>query len=405
MQWRDYIRTYWRFTCYIWRRFTQDGCSYRAAALTFTSLLSLVPLMAVSFAIITAFPVFQAFEKRVQDFIFSNFVPASGQAVQHQLQLFASQASNLSGVGMLFLVITAVLVMFTIEQAFNAIWHVPTRRKGTSAFLLYWAVLTLAPILMGISLAVSSYLISLPLVTGTAQSLGLLEPMLALVPFLASWVTFTFLYVAVPNCYVPIRHGLGGAFIAAILFEVAKKGFAFYVTHFPTYKLLYGALATIPIFLVWLYVSWLIILFGAEVANSLSYHRNFVSGRQFDGFTQAFRWLGYLWRAQREGKGLSLPELINQDPDDYTVSATIQLQSLLHAKLIQRTAGERYILSRDLTTLSLVDLYRLMPWQLPDLEKLAVSQTAWDQALIAALQPAVKQITATMDVSLVSLYR
>lgn len=255
------------FATQIVSQFFLDNCALRAAALSYTSLLSIVPLMTVSFTIMTAFPIFRQIGLEIQNFIFENFVAASAQVVQESLQRFAGQALNLSATGLIFLLVTALLMIFNMEQAFNAIWRVKRSRSGTSAFMLYWGLLTLLPILLGVGFAITSYIFSLPFIEGTTQTLGLKGPFLLVFPYILTFVAFTVLYITLPNCKVYIRHAMIGGLVATILFEMAKYGFGLYVLHFPTYELLYGTLATIPIFLLWIYLSWLIILFGAVVAH------------------------------------------------------------------------------------------------------------------------------------------
>jgi len=219
----------YRYIVFVAKHFRRDDCTSRAAALSFTSLLAIVPLMTVSFWILSAFPVFEQMIQPVEDFIFSNFVPATGQVVQNYLTSFVNQASRLSLFGLVFLVITSVLLMFTIERALNRIWRVRAARRAATKFLLYWAVLSLAPILMGVGIAVSSYLATLPLWSVTIAHFGIDQGwLLAMAPFFLSTATFTLLYVVVPNCHVVFWHGLVGAVIVAILFELAKAIFAFY---------------------------------------------------------------------------------------------------------------------------------------------------------------------------------
>lgn len=266
----NYLKQGWQLVLTIINRFFTDGCPGRAAALSYTTLLSLVPLMAVTFAVLSAFPVFHGLGDKIQTFIFANFVADSAQVVQKHLQGFVQQTSRLSAPGLLFLLGTAVLLMFTMEQAFNAVWHVAKRRRLVSAFLLYWGVLTLTPILLGVAFAMSSYLDYLPLFSGSTEIAGLKQAVLNYLPYLLTFVAFTIFYGAIPNCFVPPKNAFIGAVVSTILFELAKFGFSFYVSSFPTYHLLYGALATIPIFLVWMYVSWMIILFGAIVSHELT---------------------------------------------------------------------------------------------------------------------------------------
>lgn len=259
------LKTGLRMFQQIFKQFVEDGCPTRAAALAFTSLLSLVPLMTVSFTIMTAFPMFRSVGEQIQDFIFQNFVAASAQTIQINLVKFSQQAVNLSVPGLLFLIITALLMVFTMEQAFNAIWRVKRSRTGLNAFVMYWAVLTFLPILIGVGFVLTSYFFSLPLISETARSLRLHEFYYKYFPYILTFVAFTMLYITLPNCKVQIPHAALGGLIATFLFEVTKYGFGLFVVNFPTYELLYGTLAAIPIFLVWVYLSWIIILFGAMV--------------------------------------------------------------------------------------------------------------------------------------------
>jgi membrane protein len=251
------------------KRFNEDGCFYRAAALAYTTLLSLVPFLTVVFTVLKSFAIFNVVSQQIQEFIFNNFVPTSGQIVQNYLQQFIEQSTHLSSIGSLFLVVTAVLLLFTIEESFNKIWQVPKARKLFRAIFLYGGTLILAPLLIGFSLISSAYLLSLPVISYTAEWLKLTKFLLIFAPFLLNTLALTLLYIVVPNCKVPLRCGISGALITAVLFELAKQGFSLYVMWFPTYQLIYGALAVIPIFLVWIYLSWLVVLFGAEVSHAL----------------------------------------------------------------------------------------------------------------------------------------
>jgi len=253
----------------VFHHFNDVGCNHRAAALAYTSLLSLVPLMTVAFAILAAFPVFKQVSADVQTFIFNNFVAATGNVVQSYLISFVEKAGQLSIVGLIFLIITAVAMMFTMEHSFNAIWQVEKRRRLVNALMLYWTILTLSPVLISISFALSSYLSSLAFFASTAKMLGL-SRLLIFVPFFLSVCAFTLIYAAVPNCVVPLKNAIIGAVVAAVLFELAKYIFTVYVTRYAGYELLYGTLATVPIFLLWVYLCWFITLLGAVISFILS---------------------------------------------------------------------------------------------------------------------------------------
>jgi membrane protein len=256
------------FIWFVARHFIEDDCPYRASALAFATLIAIVPFLAVTLAILSTLPIIQNLATPIQDFIFANFVPSTGKIIQDYLQLIAVQATKLSGIGMLFLVIVALLVMYTIEHTMNQIWRVKQSRKGLSAFLLYCAIFLAAPVLFGLSVVASSYFFSIPFIADHD-----IPFLLNYLPFLFSLAGFTFLYVVVPNCQVSFVHGLCGGLIATILFESAKLAFAYYLTNYNIYLLLYGAFATVPIFLVWIYWVWFISLLGAEVSYALSVNR------------------------------------------------------------------------------------------------------------------------------------
>lgn len=396
MNWKNQLINHFftcdRFVRFVILHFFQDDCIYIASALAFTSLLAVVPLMTVSFAVFSSFPVFQNLAQPVQNFIFENFVPATGNVIQSYLQQFASQVSKLSMMGVIFLMITALLVLFTIERSMNKIWRISTSRKGVPAFLLYWSILSLAPIILGFSLAASSYLFSLPmLVDHYAPSF-----FLHWAPFILSLIGFSFLYVVVPNCPVKIRHAFWGGFIAAILFETAKQAFAYFLSRYNTYELLYGAFAAVPIFFIWVYWVWIITLLGAEISYAFSVHHQRRTGNPLDGFSHALLWLYQLWLAQKNSKGLDFNELVDASSQPFAIDADQMLLELTNAGLIHMTAGGQYMLSRNISQLSLYHLTQLLPFKLPtqhDLHSLTSPIDAhWksvfiqnDEALIASL--------------------
>jgi membrane protein len=260
----------WFFLKTIVRRFLHDRFAFSASALTFTTLLALVPLITVCVSILSAFPVFKAFGDNIQQLIFQNFIPASGEMIQHYLQEFVAQTGKLSFIGTVALIVAAILMMLTAEDALNDVWHVARRPFSASSFLRYWAVLSLAPIIIGFGIAAVSYVVSSPLVMVPAVSLGVYHGLMQMVPVILTCVGFSLLYILVPSCEVPVRYGVVGAIVATILFELAKKAFVIYVKNFPTYQLIYGALSAIPIFLIWIYCLWLIILLGALISNVLT---------------------------------------------------------------------------------------------------------------------------------------
>ncbi len=261
----------WLFSVYLAKTYFDDCGLCSASALTFTTLLSLVPLITVILTLFAILPIFNGFAEQAKQFIFNNFMPASGEAIQHYLDQFTAGANQLTSIGLGFLFISALMLMNTIESTLNDIWHVQEKRKLLAKLFIYFTMLTTVPLLIGISLSITSYLSSLPFIGQTTLISDIENQLLRFLPFISSFMACSLLYTHVPNTKVQIKHALIGALVAAILFELAKKGFAFYITSFPTYELIYGALSTIPVFLMWIYISWLVIIFGAAITYCLGH--------------------------------------------------------------------------------------------------------------------------------------
>lgn len=386
------LRQLGSFLRFLAQTFYADRCLRSAGALCFTTLLSLVPLAAVIWSIFSVLPISGAVATEIRNFIFQNFVPASGAVLEQHLTELAAKASQLTGIGILFLVISALLLMDTIEAALNDIWYATAKRKAIPKLMVYWAVLTLGPLLLGVSLAGTSYLTSLPLLSDTALLASLKGGLLGLLPFLATTLACTLLYAVVPNTRVPLRNALGGALMAAILFELAKKGFAVYIAAFPTYQLLYGALAAIPVFLLWLFISWVVVLLGAELSYCLT-HFSYVKAQRKrpeagECLLHDFRTLGLIWQAQRRGQPPATEELLLGERllDDATLDDA--LQRLEGGQLIHRTPDDRWSLTKDMSALTLADLHHAQRLTLPEIDPKWLADDPWYRGLEQALASA-----------------
>ncbi len=353
----------WHFVRLLTARFIEDQGLPSTASLTYMTLLALVPLMTVSLAVFSAFPVSERVAEQIQDFVFANFIPASGEVLQQYLQQFSQKASQLTGAGFVFLILVALGLMANIDRAFNTIWRVKAKRSPLSIFIVYWSILSLGPLLIGVSMAVTSYLVSIPLFSDAAATLGFGRSLLGLAPLLASAAAFTLLYAVVPNRRVPIKHALAGGVLAAVLFEIAKRGFAFYLTQFPAYEAIYGALAAIPIFLVWIYLSWLVTLLGAEFSCCLGIYEaewsiveSEVRGSEF---FLAFRLLQRLWQAQQVGGVLSIKQISRELHGGSEERLETILHDLAKANMVLKADGGGWALAKDMSEVNLIDLYKV----------------------------------------------
>ena len=257
-----------KYLSYLFERFKEDRIIVYSGYLSFVTLLSIVPLLAVIFSVFSLFPVFQDWRGEVESFVFKNFVPTLGEAIQGYLVRFVENATKMTSVGLVVLILVALLLISSIDHTLNHIWRVRKNRRQVVSFSIYWVVLTLGPVLIGTSLLTTSYLLSL---TGFEENTLLVvrKLFLTVLPYLSSFLSFLLLYLLVPHTRVHFWSALSGAMIAAVLFELSKSAFALYFTHFPVYKDIYGALAIIPLLFVWVFISWVVILVGAQVAASL----------------------------------------------------------------------------------------------------------------------------------------
>jgi membrane protein len=357
------LQRQWHFMKLLSARFIEDQGLPSAASLTYMTLLSLVPLMTVSLAVFSAFPVSERVADQIQDFVFANFIPASGEVLQQYLQQFSQKASQLTGAGFLFLVVVALALMANIDRAFNTIWRVKAKRSPIGQFIVYWSVLSLGPLLIGVSMVVTSYLVSLPFFSDAAATLGIGRRLLGLTPLLASATAFTMLYAVVPNRRVPIRHAVAGGVLAAVLFEFAKRGFAFYLTNFPAYEAIYGALAAIPIFLVWVYLSWVVTLLGAEFSCCLGIYEDEWSIAESEASGSwlflAFRLLQRLWKAQQIGGMLSIKQISRELKGGSEERLETILYDLAKTNLVLKVEGGGWALGKDMSEVNLIDLYRM----------------------------------------------
>ena len=251
------------------RRFKSDRVTRHAAALSFSSLLALAPMVAIAFSMLSLFSSFEDLGSSFESFIYQFLLPATGDDLSQYIQQFKGQAGKLTIFGLGAFLLTALLLLANIEQSFNDIWGASKGRGMASRLTVYWALVSLGPLLMGASLTISTYLLSMTVLAGEEFSGHLRSVGVLVLPIVLETLAFLLLYLVMPNVRVSVVHALMGAFVAAVLFECTKRGFALYILNFSNYEVVYGALSTLPIFLIWIYLSWVVALIGAEVVAVL----------------------------------------------------------------------------------------------------------------------------------------
>ncbi len=256
------------------RRVVADRCLTIAGSLTFTTLLALVPLFTVTITLTSKLPFTRDIILQLKMFILKNFVPdMASRMVGVYMDQFALNASRLTAIGLTIVLVTAVALLFTIENAFNSIWRASRRRTWWRRLRWALVLLMVGPLMVATSLSITMFFIRAAHMF--ERTLPLLDDTLwRLVPVAITTITLYMAYRWIPNRHVPARHALAGAMLAAMAFEAMKYGFVAYVTTMPTYSLVYGAFASVPIFLMWLFLCWLLVLLGAEVSATLSYVRH-----------------------------------------------------------------------------------------------------------------------------------
>jgi membrane protein len=352
---------FWRRVRYLVGRFSADRCSENAAALTYMSLFALVPLLTVLYTMATAIPAFQGAEEQMQAILFKHLVPQSSSDIEQYLNDFSQQAKNLTGPGIAFLLVTAILMLRNIEHAFNMIWRARENRSALSSFLLYWAVLTLAPITIGLALGLSTYLSSFADALDNLDILWSRALLLQSTPLLLSTMGFSLVYAAVPNCRVPFRHALVGGLFAALAFHAARDIFTKLVVG-SSITFIYGAFAAVPLFLLWIYLSWNIVLIGGILVHSLSaYQSNEQANRPL--VLKALDVLYLFWQKQQSGNAVREIELLNNRHDIIRGLGSEtwgELRDILvHNKVITENDKGHYLLCRDLHT---VPFWQLKEW-------------------------------------------
>jgi membrane protein len=397
-----------RLAGFVGQRFGEDRVAQVAGSLTFTSVLSVVPLATVAFALFTAFPIFGSFQASLQDFLAVHLMPAQiNDQIFKYLNQFASKAKGLTTVGLIILFVTAVMTMMTVESAFNVIWRVKKARPIAQRVLVYWAIITLGPSLFGFSLSISSYLFAHSVAFAGSHNLmpPVVEWLLAGISLPITAFGFTIIYVYMPNCKVEWRDAVVGGLIAAVAFELCKRGFGLYIRRIPTYTAVYGAFAAAPVFLLWVYLCWMIALVGAMVTSALpairigQFHRRAFAGSDL---LDALEILARLVASREEGKpGYTALELSKMARCDLETSTRLieRLDALGWIGRLEDARMPRYVMIANPDQITMTMLFDQFVIDREELDyQLRLDATQVDRpALMGALE------NEKLDVTLASL--
>jgi len=376
------------FSRFLTRRFIDDSLFGVAGELSFTTVFALVPLSMVVFGVLSAFPVFDRWSDQLTDYVFSNFVPSSARAIETVLRDLAGNARQLTAIGVLALVVSLLVTLHSVESAFNRIWRVDSARANLARFLVYWTVLTLGALMAAASFAVSARFFALA-VFQTEPGQWLHRALLWLTPMLIEWLTFAAIYRVVPHRAVQWRHALSGALLALVLMQLGKWSMGLYLGSIDTYERIYGQIAFVPIFLLWVYFGWISVLLGASLASALADFRYQPAALRLPPGFELYgllRMLGRFVQYRRQGKGLDSDDFRQIEP----MLSDSQVQHLIgqlhRMEVVDCTEHGQWVLTRDLDTLTLEELYDACQLRIPARTLvLPQAEDALGQAVVAAI--------------------
>ena len=408
---RQRFATLVAFAMYSLRRFNADGCFAASGALSYTTLVSLIPLAVIAFGSLAVFPILSKVHDELVVLLFRNLVPAVGEQAEWWFRAFTSSAAQTTAIGVAGIAATGILLLVTVEDQLNLIWRVTSPRPWVQRILAYWTLITLGPLLIGISLSLSTYFELAARQVGLGQEAvawfasSWLHSLARAVPAFLEFIALTLLYCLIPNCAVRWRDGALGALIATLAIEILKVGFSIYIGASSFYQTVYGALAIIPIFLLWMYISWMAVLLGAVVAAALPNWRiderigSIPSGGVRLGFSLAL--IASLARAQRRGQSRSTPALAGE----LGVATTVideHMKPLAEAGFVAHTQDGRWVLSWAPEAATLHDLYEALHLPLAGRWTAQVS-APWQRQVAPAMNRIINAETAAMGVTIGSL--
>lgn len=362
-------QSWFRFVRFVIARFEADECREKAASLTYTTMLSIVPIFTVLLVILSSVPALQKAKGQIQQLIYQNLLPSSGLQVSNYIDDFADKSSNLTFLGIFILFITTIMMLSKIEDAFNRIWHVPNSGTDIIGVMRYWTLISLGPIVLGTAFILSSTVASLSFLNQQVAGYAIdWQVWVKVLSFLMTLAGFTAIYWFVPNTRVPFKHAAYAGITIGVLFELLKTAFGSIMANFTSYELVYGAFAALPVLLLWIYLSWCLILAGVEISRGFSLFDTEQHGARHP-IVVLLAVIELLYQNQKRGKttsekalhqALSPRELI----DWHTYETHLREQNI-----IAQTSEGEYLLKCNLSQLTLWQLCQNLPYALPQQEE------------------------------------
>ncbi|MBJ9952701.1 MULTISPECIES: YihY family inner membrane protein [unclassified Acinetobacter] len=360
-----YQKTWFQFILFVIRRFEADRCRDQAGSLTYTTLFAVVPMLTVFLVIISSIKALEPARQQLQQMIYSNFLPKTSIAFDKAFNVFTENSSNLTVIGVLFLFITTVLMLTSIESVFNRIWRVKETRNGIIGFMRYWTIISLGPILLGSAFVISSTLASMNVLSNNFAGYEVDGTALfAVISFALTTLGFFILYWTIPNRSVPIKAAAIAGVFGAVAFELLKNLFGFVMTNFTSYTLVYGAFAAVPIFLLWIFLSWNIVLLGVEISYALTaFHTGKIQTRH--PVLMMLDILELFYKKQKTGQVVTDSEALDILGRGEIGRWPRYVQLLEQQNLVKRTDNNEYVLVRNLDEIDFWSFYTSLPYTLP----------------------------------------
>ena len=397
-----YDKTWFQFVIFVIRRFETNNCREQAGSLTYTTLFAVVPMLTVFLVIISSIKALEPARQQLQQLIYSNFLPKTSIAFDKAFNAFTEKSSNLTIIGILFLFVTTVMMLTSIETAFNRIWRVKETRNGIVGFMRYWTIISLGPNLLGSAFVISSTLASMNVLSNNFAGYEVDgSALLWIISFGLTILGFFTLYWTIPNRSVPVRSAMIAAVFSAVAFELIKNLFGFVMSNFTSYELVYGAFAAVPIFLLWIFISWNIVLLGVEISYALTaFHSGKTQTRH--PVLLLLDILELFYKKQKYGetvKDIEALDILGRGEIGRWPSYVVLLEK---QNLIRRTDNDEYALVRDLDHIDFWSFYKSLPYTLPRREDVGNihEDDVWMQRIGPALIEADDYLAAKLSIPL-----